>query len=45
MRQRLRVYSPECVEGLFSEVRRYDERRDPHKKRAGRLVPALDVSF
>src|SRR5918998_5778278 len=33
MRQRLRVYSPECVEGLFSEVRRYDERRDPHKTR------------
>ncbi len=30
----------------FYEVRRYEERgATPHKKRAGRLIPALDVAF
>jgi hypothetical protein len=30
----------------FYEIRRYENRgATPHKKRAGRLIPALDVAF
>jgi hypothetical protein len=38
--------SRQSLEEEFYEVHRYEERgATPHKKRAGRLIPALDVAF
>ena len=34
-----KVYSPECVEGKFSELRRYEERRDAAQEKGREVSP------